>query len=487
MQSEREQREPQRGPQPKPPSVARVAAVSAASALVLAAGAPAALAQDAASVVGGERLGRPAVQVAPLAGAPALPAELTGRSWLIADAGTGEVLAARDAHLPMPPASTLKMLFADTVLPKLDRSTEHQVTPAELADLGVGSSLVGVKENLPYRVEDLWRGVFLSSGNDAVHVLAHMNGGVQQTVREMQARAQSLQARDTKVVSPDGYDMDGQVSSAYDLTLFARAGLRNADFRSYCATRTARFPGGLDKTTGQRTAFDIANTDRLLGKYPGLIGVKNGYTTNAGATFTGAAERGGRTLLVTVMHPEAQSKVYDEAAVLLDWGFAAAGKVQPVGQLVEDLAAPKGSTKDGAPGAPATPADGAPQAAADSEADLPPWSRTPVLGGDDSVLAPALWTGAAVATGLAVWGTARGSARRRAGLAAARTAPAAGAAPTGPRPTGPASAGGSTGLGTGFGTGASRICATGVGGRVARRLTRRARALLRGTRPRRDG
>ncbi|MER7667663.1 D-alanyl-D-alanine carboxypeptidase [Kitasatospora sp. NPDC096128] len=444
--------------------------------MVLAAGAPAALAQDAAaSTVGGERLGRPAVQVAPLAGAPALPAELTGRSWLIADAGTGEVLAARDAHRPMPPASTLKMLFADTVLPKLDRSTEHQVTPAELADLGVGSSLVGVKENLPYRVEDLWRGVFLSSGNDAVHVLAHMNGGVRQTVSEMQARAQSLQARDTKVVSPDGYDMDGQVSSAYDLTLFARAGLRNADFRSYCATRTARFPGGLDKATGQRTAFDIANTDRLLGKYPGLIGVKNGYTTNAGATFTGAAERGGRTLLVTVMHPEAQGKVYDEAASLLDWGFAAAGKVQPVGQLVEDLGAPKGAAKDGAPGAPTAPADGAPHAAADNEADLPPWSRTPVLDGNDSVLAPALWTGAAVATGLAVWGTARTAARRRTTPSTARTAA------TAPEAAMPADGR----------TGADRIGATGVGatglGRTSRRLTRRARALLRGTRPRRDG
>ncbi|MFD5463425.1 D-alanyl-D-alanine carboxypeptidase family protein [Kitasatospora sp. NPDC127059] len=452
----------------KPPSAARVAAASAASALVLAAGAPAALAQDSTPAVGGERLGRPAVQVAPLAGAPALPAELTGRSWLVADAGTGEVLAAHNAHQPLPPASTLKMLFADTVLPKFDRSAEHQVTPAELANLGVGSSLVGVKENLPYRVEDLWRGVFLSSGNDAVHVLAHMNGGVQQTVGEMQARAQSLQAKDTKVISPDGYDMDGQVSSAYDLTLFARAGLRNADFRSYCGTRTARFPGGLDKTTGQRTAFDIANTDRLLGRYPGLIGVKNGYTTNAGATFTGAAERGGRTLLVTVMHPEAQGKVYDEAASLLDWGFAAAGKVQPVGQLVDDLGAPKGATggvgSAGSPGGSGTsPSGGAPQA----DAELPPWSRPPTLDGDGSGLAPALWTGAVLATALAVWGTARTAARRRAVPSTARPAATAPATPT----DGPTD------------TGAARIGATGVGGRTPRRLTRRARALLRGTRP----
>ncbi|MFD8702998.1 D-alanyl-D-alanine carboxypeptidase family protein [Kitasatospora sp. NPDC059648] len=452
--------------QQKSPSVTTIAVASAASALVLAAGAPAALAQDTgSSTVGGERLGRSDVQVAPLAGAPALPRELTGRSWLVADAGTGEVLAARNAHLPMPPASTLKMLFADTVLPKFDRSLEHQVTPAELADLGVGSSLVGVKENLPYRVEDLWRGVFLSSGNDAVHVLAHMNGGVSQTVSEMQARARALQAKDTKVASPDGYDMDGQVSSAYDLTLFARAGLRNADFRSYCSTRTARFPGGLDKTTGQRTTFDIANTDRLLGKYPGLIGVKNGYTTNAGATFTGAAERGGRILLVTVMHPEAQGRVYDEAASLLDWGFAAAGKVEPVGQLVEDLA-PQ-ATAGATGGASGSPSSGAPRAAGNGEADLPPWSRTPVLHGGPG-LAPALWSGAVLATGLAAWGTARTISRRRASAAAASAGPAASAVPTAPMLVG-----GPTGVGV------MGIGSTGVGSRTHRRHFRRARALLR--------
>ncbi|MFG2818930.1 D-alanyl-D-alanine carboxypeptidase family protein [Kitasatospora sp. NPDC048365] len=291
-------------------------------------------------VIGGARLAASGVQVAPRAGAPALPADLTGKSWVVADADSGEVLASFNAHAQLPPASTLKMLFADTVLPKLDRSTVHRVAPAELTGMGPGSSLVGIKEDLEYRVEDLWRGVFLSSGNDAVRVLAHMNGGIERTVAEMQDRARTLQAGDTRVVTPDGYDEDGQLSSAYDLTLFARAGLRNPDFRAYCATRSAQFPGAVDKATGQRGSFGIANTDRLLGHYPGLIGVKNGYTTNAGATFTGAAERGGRTLLVTVMHTATNPKVYDETAALLDWGFAAAGKVAPVGTLAEDLAPP---------------------------------------------------------------------------------------------------------------------------------------------------
>ncbi|MET8697743.1 D-alanyl-D-alanine carboxypeptidase [Kitasatospora sp. NPDC004723] len=327
--------------------------------------------------VGGERLGLPGVQVNPLPGAPALPGDLTGQSWIVADASSGEVLATSNPHLRLAPASTLKILFADTVLPKFDRNAVHKVEDAEIQGIGPGSSLVGIKEDLEYKVEDLWRGVFLSSGNDAVHVLAHMNGGVQRTVAEMQARAEALQARDTRVVSPDGYDSDGQVSSAYDLTLFARAGLRNPDFRAYCATRDAMFPGAVDKNTGQRGSFGIANTDRLLGKYPGLIGVKNGFTTNAGSTFVGAAERGGRTLLVTVMHPSSYQKVYDETAALLDWGFAAAGKVTPVGKLVEEgesVAPTPTGQAGGAAGAPAppphpTPSDSAPAAAATARVD----------------------------------------------------------------------------------------------------------------------
>jgi D-alanyl-D-alanine carboxypeptidase (penicillin-binding protein 5/6) len=322
------------------------------------------------STVGGDRLGLPGTQVNAAPGVPALPAKLTSRSWIVADAETGAVLAAHNAHWRLPPASTLKMLFADTVLPKFPASTVHKVAPSDLNGMGEGSSLVGIKENLTYSVRDLWLGVFLRSGNDAVHVLAAMNHGVPATVREMNAEAHELQADDTHVVTPDGYDEPGQTSSAYDLTLFARQGLQNADFRAYCSTVSAQFPGDYKKgkngkPTKVRESFAISNTNRLLAgdydidRYPGIAGVKNGDTTNAGATFTGVAERGGRKLLVTVMNPAhtQHNLVYREAASLLDWGFKAAPTVQPVGTLVPPLskvphasATPSGTVKAAGPG-----------------------------------------------------------------------------------------------------------------------------------------
>ncbi|MEV6384085.1 serine hydrolase [Streptomyces sp. NPDC051773] len=324
--------------------------------------------QDAKAAAGSPSLYGHGTQVRRRAGAPEVPQDVSAVSWLVADAGSGAVLAAHDAHRRLPPASTLKTLFALTVLPGLPAGLRHTVKREELAGIGAGSSLVGVQENRTYTVADLWRGVFLSSGNDAVRVLAHLNGGWKATAEQMRDKARALGARDTHVVSPDGYDAPGQVSSAYDLAVFGRAGLRNAEFAGYCATATAKFPAG-------SWSYGIQNTNRLLTgvgveRYPGLIGVKNGYTTNAGNTLIAAAKRGGRTLVVTVMRPESGGghAVYEEARSLLDWGFAAAGRVDAVGSLVppRPAAAPQAG-----PGSP--PAERAEAA----EVTVPGW---PVMG-----------------------------------------------------------------------------------------------------------
>nr|WP_078600162.1 hypothetical protein [Streptomyces violens] len=293
------------------------------------------------SAVGGGPLAKPGTQVRLKDGAPKLPKGLSARSWIVSDPESGDVLAAHNAHWPLPPASTLKMLFADTLLPKFPKTEQHKVAPEDLAGMGEGSSLVGIKENQTYSVHDLWLGVFLRSGNDAVHTLAAMNHGVEQTVRDMQAHADELNAHDTHVVTPDGYDAKGQVSSAYDLSLFARSGLQNADFREYASTAFAQFPGEAKKGK-KRPTFGIQNTNRLLTgafgmkPYKGIAGVKNGNTTNAGSTFTGVAQRGDKVLLVTVMNPAKKdlNEVYKETAALFDWGFAARDKVEPVGRLV---------------------------------------------------------------------------------------------------------------------------------------------------------
>ncbi|MGW9218735.1 D-alanyl-D-alanine carboxypeptidase family protein [Streptomyces sp. NPDC055699] len=280
------------------------------------------------------RLYRSGTQVQAPRGGPDAPDGISALSWVVADASTGDVLAARNAHRRLPPASTLKTLFAVTALPRMDQEERHTVSEPELEGIGSGSSMVGVQAGYTYKVSDLWNGVFLSSGNDAVRVLAAMNGGWESMARQMQEKARELGANDTRVVSPDGYDEPGQVSSAYDLALFGRAGLQDPAFVRYCSTRYADFPSG-------SWSYGIRNTNRLLtgdngvDRYPGLIGVKNGYTSGAGNTLIAAARRGSRTLVVSVMNPQSGGgfAVYEEARTLLDWGFEAADEVQPVGSL----------------------------------------------------------------------------------------------------------------------------------------------------------
>ncbi|MGI5269106.1 D-alanyl-D-alanine carboxypeptidase family protein [Nonomuraea sp. CA-218870] len=253
------------------------------------------------------------------------PPKTKATSYVIADHETGQVLAAKDPHGRYRPASTLKMLTAATLITKLDKNLK--VKPSRNAVNQEGSA-VGLQSRPIYKVEDLFRALMMSSGNDAAMALAEANGGLAKTMSDMNAEAKRLQANDTVAKTPSGLDKPGQSSSAYDLALIARAGLSNPDFRRYVSTKTARFPA-------PKKWYEISNHNKLLWRYPGMIGVKNGWTSKAHSTFVGAATRNGQTIIVSIMKHEGY--FWDEVADLLDWGFAARGKVTPVGQLVDPL------------------------------------------------------------------------------------------------------------------------------------------------------
>ncbi|MFI6596382.1 D-alanyl-D-alanine carboxypeptidase family protein [Nonomuraea sp. NPDC050536] len=280
-------------------------------------------AQAAQGPIGGDMLGHRGL-VHP-AGIKA-PPKTKATSYVIADADTGQVLAAKDAHGRFAPASTLKTLTAETLIPKLDRNLK--VKPSANAVNQEGSA-VGLTTKAVYKVDDLFKGLLLCSGNDAAVALAETNGGMRKTLADMNAEAKRLQANDTLAKTPNGLDKPGQLSSAYDLTLIARAGLKNPDFRRYVSLKSAKFPAPKGKS------YEIGNHNKLLWRYKGMIGVKNGWTSKALGSFVGAATRAGHTIIVTIMRYD--GSFWNEVSSLMDWGFAARGKVQPVGQLVDPL------------------------------------------------------------------------------------------------------------------------------------------------------
>jgi D-alanyl-D-alanine carboxypeptidase (penicillin-binding protein 5/6) len=280
---------------------------------------------SAAETIGGEQLASPTSTVLLQPGADPLP-KVKAATWILADAETGEVLAQKGSHVQRAPASTLKMLTALTVLPRTTPQTEYVATPRAAYTYG---ARVGLKPGKTYTMDELWYAVFLPSANDAAIAVAEVNGGVRRTVRQMNDVAYELRALDTVAKNTNGLDAPGQLSSAYDLALIARAGLDRADFATYASTVKAEFPDVKGKGS-----HPIYTTNRLLlHGWRGAIGVKTGFTSQAGRTYVGAATRGGRTLIVALMGIRESSE--GAAKKLLKWGFRNGDDVTPVGTLIE--------------------------------------------------------------------------------------------------------------------------------------------------------
>lgn len=326
-----------------------IVAVLAAAPLLLAA--PSASAEP----IGGPLLTGSDVIVDPGPSADPLP-DVPVSAWVLADLDSGAILAAKAPHVQRPPASVLKTLTAVTLAERLDPEFVYTTT---YDDVAVEGSRVGLVENATYTVRELFLCLMMQSGNDCASALAEANGGVELTVAQMNEEAQRLQAYDTVAMNPSGLPADGQVSSAYDLALFAREGLARPDFFEYVNTRVIEdFPGYMPEEPGDpRPTMPIATQNPLfIQGYEGAIGVKTGWTTEAGRTFVGAAERGGTSLVVTLLNIEGE--IYPSASALLDWGFANIDAVTPVGYLVDPVtAAPAGSAEATAPATPESTVD----------------------------------------------------------------------------------------------------------------------------------
>ncbi|MEV4773178.1 D-alanyl-D-alanine carboxypeptidase family protein [Micromonospora humida] len=320
--------------------------------------------------VGGEALATPGLTVP--AGAPA-PPPVTATSWLVADLDTGAVLGGCGPHEYGTPASVQKLLLAATMLPKLNPKQVATVTRPDL-DIEPGSSAVGLLDGGRYPVETVWLGLLLQSGNDAANLLARLGAGSAAAgVREMNAEARRLGALQTRAVTPSGLDGPGQFTSAYDLALIARVCFADPTFRRYALTERTQIPA---QPALRKPGFQIQNENQLIYRYPGALGGKTGFTDLARHTYVGAAERGGRRLVVTLLGAEARPvRGWEQGARLLDWGFGLPPDAS-VGRLVEP-----GELTTASPSAPpAAPVAAAP-AASRPTAGAPHWLGGAVVGG----------------------------------------------------------------------------------------------------------
>ncbi len=247
--------------------------------------------------------------------APEEDLSLTADAAILIEASTGKVLFEKNADKEEGPASTTKMT---TLLVALEESHLAGIVHAGPDAVLAGGASVHLEAGDEIRLRDLLQAMMLASGNDAaVAVAEHVAGSVPAFAEKMNALAVKMEAYHTHFVNANGLTTPGHYSTARDLAKIARYGMQNPVFRQMVGVKSMEIQW--QKPAGKKFVFE--NTNELLGVYPGISGVKTGYTEAAGECLVASARRNQTELIAVVLHT-ADDQRFKEAARLLDYGFA---------------------------------------------------------------------------------------------------------------------------------------------------------------------
>lgn len=244
---------------------------------------------------------------------PPPPPETTMQAGLLMEMESGNVLWARDEAGLRSPASLTKVITALVVMETVGLDEPAVISNAART---VAGGRMFAEEGWTMSVESMLWGLLLQSGNDAAIALAEKaspDGTIEGFMDIANRRAAELGATDSNFVNPHGLDAPGHQSTARDLALITSAALQNPTFANMVASKTHIVPWG------DRPQHMFINHNKLLWRYPGTIGVKTGFTNEAGNCLISAVHRDGKTLIAVVM---GTPQHYAESTALYEWGFA---------------------------------------------------------------------------------------------------------------------------------------------------------------------
>jgi D-alanyl-D-alanine carboxypeptidase (penicillin-binding protein 5/6) len=224
----------------------------------------------------------------------------------------GRVLWERSADDQRAMASTTKIMTALVVLDSAD--LDDIVTVSERA-ARVGEAGVDLAAGQRLTVRELLEATLVRSANDAAFALAeHSAGSVERFVTRMNEKAQALGLEDTSFANPHGLDAPGHHTSARDLATLARVAMEDPRFAGMVAMPAVTVTGGA-------ITKRYENSNKLVGSYSGATGVKTGWTNKAGYCVVASAQRNDIGLLSVVLGAGSEDDRFDQAKILLDWGF----------------------------------------------------------------------------------------------------------------------------------------------------------------------
>lgn len=246
--------------------------------------------------------------------------ELTARSAISYDISTNSLLYSKNAEEKLPIASLTKIMTALIALENLDLASNVKVTKSA-AEIGEGS--MGLSEGEMLSVEELLYGLLLQSGNDAGETLAQTSKfGRAGFLHLMNKKAEDLGLSKTRFTNPTGLQGDGeQYSTVSELVVLTKYAMQNSTFRKMVATYQHEIP-----ESKEHKEFALFNETNLLTTYPGVRGVKTGFTDEAGMCLVTFLDYDGHQIIAVVLNSESRRS---EMMDLLDFSLKEIGVSPP--------------------------------------------------------------------------------------------------------------------------------------------------------------
>ncbi len=266
---------------------------------------------------------RPRPAASPMIEVAGAPGGVRAKGAVLADAATGQVLWGRDMDTERPMASVTKVMTALLVLQDGHLGRQIQVPKAAFSYAWkYGGETAALRPGDVLTAQELLEALLLPSGADAAYTLANAYGpGLDAFVARMNATAAQMGMKDTHFTSPDGLPYPTETSTystPSDLLMLGLAAMRYPAFRSIVDLRFYHLPKGRG-----HHGYWWDNTDELIGSYPGAVGIKSGYTADAGHCLLFEAVRNGRALIGVVLDSPATgpAAAAQDAEQMLNWGF----------------------------------------------------------------------------------------------------------------------------------------------------------------------
>ncbi|WP_078596994.1 D-alanyl-D-alanine carboxypeptidase family protein [Evansella clarkii] len=240
-------------------------------------------------------------------------------SAILIERDTGEVLYEKNSKEQLPPASMTKIMTMLLIMEAIDTGKlkwDDKVRASERA-ASMGGSQIFLEPGEEMTVEEMMKGIAIASGNDASVAMAeHLAGSEEQFVQMMNDKAKELGLKSTKFQNSNGLPAEDHYSSASDLAIMAKTLLKYEDITKY----TSLYEDYLREDSEDK--FWLVNTNKLVKFYPGVDGLKTGYTSEAKYCLTASANKNGMRIIAVVMGAPTPKERNRQITEMLDYAYS---------------------------------------------------------------------------------------------------------------------------------------------------------------------